>query len=293
MRKRFLKIFPLLSVGISAVVIALLIRRFNAQEIWISLKQIPLLWLAAAVLLSFAGILIRTLRWKLFLREAKGEWSLRELFPVTLAGVSLGVVTPGGVGEVGRAYFAGKVMGDSTVMFTTSLLDKWAGLMGAFLLGFWASVMTGSKTFVAVASVGLVLLTVLYGILQNSPFKWFDLKCRPRWGVLAVCLVLAVAGWLITYFQLFLMYRGLQAPLSLKGVYTVGPLLTVASLVPLTFSGIGSRDLMAVTLFQGMGVAAKISVAACLLFNVTAVIIPALCGAVVIVRLGGIHARLG
>ena len=293
-------VFALLSLGVSATLVTLLIVRFKASAVLCCVQSVSSEWILAAIGVSFASVLVRVLRWKLLLARSKNDWSLRQLFPITLTGYLFSLISPGGMGEIGRAYYAKRRFGHGMEMLSSSVLDKWSGLTGAFVLGLWASLAAGETLFAVVAFLGVVVLLIALLALQRfhmlgiQPLidrmtkrpglvALFQVQCRPRNPVLIGCLMLAVLGWLLTYFQLFLMYQGLAAPLRLRDVYTVGPLLTLVSLVPVGWGGIGSRDVAAVVLFQKMGIAAHTTVAACLLFNLTAVIIPALFGALVVV----------
>lgn len=292
----------LLSIAASGAVLMILVSRFNPRMVIESIRLINGWWIGAALLISLLALLVRTMRWRVFLNVSAQRWSLRQLFPITLAGVSLSLLVPGSVGEIARAYYGGQRFGHRMAMLSSSIMDKWIGLVGVVLLGFWASLSLREYRLAFTAGLLLVGLVLCGLALRWAPRAWleylerrvlkrqgvlvvFQAQCRFPASVLAASLGLSVLSWLLTYFQLFLLFSGMSSMLSLGHIYTAAPLLTLASLMPLTWAGIGSREMVAVGLFQGMGVSPPVTIAACLLFNLTAIIIPALVGLFAIARM--------
>jgi uncharacterized membrane protein YbhN (UPF0104 family) len=279
----------IISLLVSFGVLGILLSRVGSDQVWAALERINPLWLIGALAVSGLAVLIRTLRWQLILNRMTDQtWSIRTLLPLTLTGISLSLVIPAGMGEVGRAYFGVIHYGHREAMISSSLLDKWVGVLGAMVLGLFASLIGGYAQLAWIALAAVILLTAAAGLIWTLPMKrWVCFRDQIHLSMshLFVLLFFSIGGWLATYLQLFLLYLGLGASIGISKVYGASSLLTLSNFVPFTWAGMGARDVTATLLFQEMGIAANTTVAACLLFNVTAILLPASLGAIAMLLL--------
>jgi hypothetical protein len=74
---------------------------FEIIQIFLSLN---IFYLIGALFLVLVLYMIRTLRWNLFLRSFSITLPFLQSFKILLIGTFYGLVTPGKIGEVGRAY---------------------------------------------------------------------------------------------------------------------------------------------------------------------------------------------
>lgn len=284
----------LLSLLVSGSILIMLCSHIDVHAVWQSFHLMPFRWIGVALVLSSLSLLLRTLRWQIILQHTTSPWRLRQLFPLVLAGVSLSLCLPSGFGEMGRAYYGAKQLGSSIEMWSSTIMDKWIGLLGAVLLGVWASLMTQQRGYLIIALIGLGLLGVsawimhgkypLNGRMMSEARRTFWIHFALPWPIFSHALALSLLGWIVSYGQFFILMQAVTKSITVWQIYAVAPLLTLASFMPGTVAGIGSREAAAMTLLQGYGGTPVEILAACLWFSLTAVVLPGLLGIIVIAR---------
>ncbi|MCI0370807.1 MAG: flippase-like domain-containing protein [candidate division NC10 bacterium] len=92
---------------LSAGLLFLIVRQVNLDLIREALGHVRWTLIAAVVILYFVGAYLRAVRWRLLFREPEGL-SLAHLFAATLVGYMGNNLLPARLGEVARAYVAGR-----------------------------------------------------------------------------------------------------------------------------------------------------------------------------------------
>ena len=96
-----------LGIALSAGLLLLLVREVDLGEVLEALGHVRWTLLAAVIVLYFIGAWVRAIRWRLLFREPEGL-SLAHLFAATLVGYMGNNLLPARLGEVARAYVAGR-----------------------------------------------------------------------------------------------------------------------------------------------------------------------------------------
>lgn len=109
---------PLLGLALSLVLLWLLFRNVNTDELLASLRSANYVAVVPAVLVYFAGIGVRAVRWGLFLAPV-ARYSTPRLFVATVIGFTVNNLMPVRLGEIARAI----------------LLRGWGGTPPAATLG--------------------------------------------------------------------------------------------------------------------------------------------------------------
>jgi len=93
-----------LKIFLTLALLGALILKLNLFEIVRIFLSLNPFYLIVALFLVLVLYMIRTLRWNLFLRSFSITIPFLQLFKVLLIGTFYGLVTPGKIGELGRAY---------------------------------------------------------------------------------------------------------------------------------------------------------------------------------------------
>jgi uncharacterized protein (TIRG00374 family) len=214
----------------------------------------------AIVLLNLAAGLLKTGRWRYFLRKSGIDTvGLRDYLAVN-AGFFLGVVTPGTSGEFSRAMYLGKEVPRGLALMA---FEKLSDLAVLFLLVLVTAILqikngiaVGVGLFAIVAGVGAgyLILARHHGILlrpmkslarvmlsekryQNLRDMYWD--CQSLFGngrILSVSLLYSLALWFLPLIQVLLIYWGISLHISLRVVafsYFLPYLAGIVSFVPL------------------------------------------------------------
>jgi uncharacterized protein (TIRG00374 family) len=108
----------LLGLALSLVLLWLLLRGVNTDELLASLRSANYVAVIPAVLIYFAGVGVRAVRWRLFLAPV-ARYSTPQLFVATIIGFTVNNLMPVRLGEIARAI----------------LLRRWGGTPPVATLG--------------------------------------------------------------------------------------------------------------------------------------------------------------
>lgn len=171
--------------------LAWVLHRINLREVWAYAQHANGLLLLLTVVVATITFPIRTLRWRLILRDpGGGRLPLTPLWHATTIGFMANNLLPARAGEVVRAYVASQQL---PVRFTTALVSLvvervFDGMMLLALMtvaiaapSFPAHALVGNRSLPAIAVSAGVLFTVLLLIalfVANRPTFWLKLVER-------------------------------------------------------------------------------------------------------------------
>ncbi|MEM0360272.1 MAG: lysylphosphatidylglycerol synthase transmembrane domain-containing protein [Candidatus Diapherotrites archaeon] len=248
----------------------------------------------SATLLSLPAVFFRSLKWHLMLKKQGHDFPLKKIFKYYFIGIGLGSFTPGRIGDFAKAIFVNKKIKSLPVSFSSVLVDRLIDLsvlvgLGIFSLCIFLWIYQTtiiSITVIIAMVVGLAscfyllfnkrllkkALKPFYRILVPEKFKeklssGFDsfmdsvqalLKNR---SLLAIAVFLSLASWLFEVFAEYLLALSLGIELPVSFVFLAVSLATLISLLPLSISGIGTRDALIIALFSLRSIPAESAVA--------------------------------
>jgi uncharacterized protein (TIRG00374 family) len=253
-----------------------------------SLRHWPL-WLVS-LLFTFFGLLVGALRWHVILRAAKLPLPWPKVFSIFFIGQFFNSFMLGACGgDLARAYYVARAWpGKRAEAATTALIDRAVGLLVLVVFSsavivyrfhlFFDTIGNRWMGYVMISFLGgaVALLTVLLrkNLFEHWPlFQRWEQKTRlgstfrriyealflfhhqPRALVVAVALSFLNMS-LLTLACLFI-GLSLGVELRVRDYFTVFPVITVLSSLPLTPGGLGVREGLFVELLNTLGVAAS------------------------------------
>jgi glycosyltransferase 2 family protein len=261
------------------VLLALMIARMhNRGEILRTIYQADPLPLVLAVLLNLLNVHLKVVRWQVLLRTRDIHYPLRRAWPAFLSSLYLGMLTPGRVGDLLRAQYlhcdlelpyseglASVVMDRLCDLYVLAVFVVFGALR-------FSSVVTGrlaGATWLLVAITVVPPLALLIpGIaerLANRVYarlahgdttglsRFLDALRANVGPPLARTLPLTVATFLVTYTQGWLIGRALGFSISFVDASCFLAVANLLSLLPITISGIGVREVYFSRLFPWLG----------------------------------------
>jgi hypothetical protein len=302
---------PAIALGLKALAAAALcawlLGRLDGERLGEALLHISGPCLLAALALLPANLGFQALKWGLLVRTQHPRAGAGPIFRSFLAGMTLGTLTPGRLGEHARAaWFPGR----TTELTALSVLDKFSsaavtslcGALGLLLLPRWdlslfgraAPLVLGLLGAYAAAVLGWILLGLalllaparVTGLLGRWPrlAAWERFRRvheamsavgRPR---RAAVLGAALAFYATFLTQFVLLARGLGLDQAGVPAAAAGTLF-LKSLFPVSLGDLGVRELFAANLFESLGAAPERAVAAAFLLFLVNVGLPSLAGA--------------
>lgn len=231
---------------------------------------------ALASVLLLLGQIVAALRWKMVWGEGSPSWMY--LSRLYLIGGFFSLFLPTSVGgDAVRAAAATQAGGKAGAVVASVLLDRLLGTVALMAYGIAglllapafarrlveaAQVRTSSQSLIIAGVVGLGLIAVLVLLVQRSPrvratvadgtTAILELARTPRRLAAALGLAFAVqAIYLILWLVLGL---SVSLPIPTPTLLVTVPIVTAATMLPITLNGLGVREAAWLVLLSGTGV---------------------------------------
>jgi glycosyltransferase 2 family protein len=250
--------------------------------------------LAGSPLVLFAS----SRKWMEIIKQEATGISYSEAFTSFLAGLSLGLLTPGRIGEFGKVGFIRQ--GRLAALGGIALLDRVIDLKVVLALGIAGSVILfGILPGIAVLAATLFCASVVFHLPTRTAIlnvllvisPWKDqvrvvieaLVAIPP-GTLIRCVGYRLLACSVDICQFYLLINSFSH-IGILDVLVVYPAVILTNILPLTIGGIGVREGMSVYVLSYYQVSPEAAASASLLLFVINTLLPALIGAVMIPRL--------
>jgi len=307
--KRWNWLIHVFKLAITFVLLFLLVRMIKRDALLEALRSAEMSWMIWALLLVPLNLALQGLRWYIFVRTEAPNISYSRCFNSFLGGLSMGLITPGRVGEVGRVFL---LDAPSRVRLAgLHILDKLyfvfaIALFGPALLFF----MPGFREALPEKFIPGISLLVLV-----LPFLYFFFAMRPhpvKGLLLAIQLTIGAKGrtlellnayngvrtkdclkaTTITFTQIFIILtqffflsRAFEPVNWLTAAHTYASALFVKTALPISLGSLGVGEWAAVSFYQRYGIADTTGFSASLILFGLNVLLPGLAGLVVLQRL--------
>jgi len=297
MNKKIIFIFKII---LAFVLLGILIQKIEPNNLQNAFANSRPGYIFLALLLVVPNVGAQFIKWRFMLRLIKPDVSHFEVASSLLAGFALGFVTPGRIGEFGRALFIQNC--SRTQVVGLALIDKMASmclifLMGAVGLFFLLGIQLNSTHFylwlgLALVAVVLVFLLAWFPEKLRKSLKKLQnvFPSRKKVSLLVSSLDnfnrkqaiqmlgLAFVFYAIITTQYVLLLQAFEPIAYLIGYLVVGCIFITKSLLPISLGDLGIRETAAV-FFIGLigGQEATAFNASILIFGIN-LVLPSLIG---------------
>ncbi|MBK9357968.1 MAG: flippase-like domain-containing protein [Bacteroidales bacterium] len=260
MKKTWLK--TLLKIAGSALIIWLLVSRinWNLEEFKRILAGLDLAWF----LFSLFGVVIvlgiKSIRWNILLKQEDCSYSRWRSFIAYMASFTIGLVTPGRVGEIARLYY---VREDTGITFYRSFKTLVADRIFDFALLIWFGG-TGMLYFYKLLgnfSGFVYLLATAFAMMMvwGAGYWFLKILVKPESSPVSFRFIMETWNgmfkpamfipWLLTLLAYFLFYLANQMILKAVGIELniidisfILSLMSLVTIIPITLAGFGTRE---------------------------------------------------
>jgi uncharacterized protein (TIRG00374 family) len=281
---------------ISLLVLIIVIASVGVERLWTVLMSVNLSWFLVALAIHFSGVVIRTFRWAILVKSLDVHVSFGRLFYLYMAGTFFNTFLPTGIGgDVVKIIDLAPESGGARA-FSTVFADRLTGILGTSLVALCVAIVDPADVpppvvaLVIVVTGGILLATLLLTqqklidrVMRHVP-GWSKLlgkaKVRKIYEALTSYSLGAIArSTLISLpFTLTLIATHYALALSLGLIVPVQyfalfiPLTALVQILPISFNGLGVREVTFQALFSTVGVAGEQAVAISLLYYILRVI---------------------
>ena len=239
-----------------------------------------------AVLLSFIGVFFRALKWKVIVKNLGCSLPVWKAVKYYLIGIAFGLITPGRAGDFIKTFYLNKKMNSLSKSFSSVVLERLIDISILMLAGI-ASISFFNVIFkteiISFASIALLLTAFVAGLYLffnkkllkkiMKPFfelmtpakhkekfregfhKFFDhvdeISKKKSQMVLAVAL--GMVSWLFFVAAGWQLAAAIGINIPFQFFIFIIPIITLIDLLPISISGIGTRDAALILLFGTFG----------------------------------------
>lgn len=257
--------------------------------------------LAGGALLGLLGLIIQWMKWHRLLAAVRPGSSCGESLVSLLGGFSLGALSPGRLGELGRGIFLSDRRVTASAAALVDRLSSFAVTLALGLVGLWISEPSLAAGAVALAAL---VASVFWGIgaccrrlgwgvrgglgsLLNHGTKALSVLGARRW--------LEIIAWSAAFNAVFMaqfyLFAGASGPVPAVLIPVIPVIFAAKALLPLGFMDLGVREGAAVFFFDRLGLEPAAGLSAALMMFGVNVLIPAVAGLVAVSRTGAWPAR--
>lgn len=235
----------------------------------------PIYFLASLAVAAMV-MLIKAYKWKALLDAQGAGASFIEAIKAWLSGFFVGIMTPGRVGEVSRAYYLkGRPAGRTAASIAVDRFQEMVILLCFAAAGAaaFSSSMDGSLVLLETILLCLVVMGLVAAVfsrkgaartvlrpLSGIPFVrgrkglfhdfYSGMGVFRDWWLAASTSLLTVIAWALTILQYDLLAMSLGLDLSYPFLFLAIPVVMVLDALPVSIMGIGTRDAALVFFFS-------------------------------------------
>ncbi|NPA63091.1 MAG: flippase-like domain-containing protein [Methanococci archaeon] len=264
LKKQILNKRTVASFALSFIIILYLISKIDLDKVLFILKNVNIAYYLLAIAMFYLSIVIKSYRWKIFLKNAEIDLNLKDAFLIYYLSMFVNSLVPAKLGDVYRGYLLKKKTEKSISLgFGTVFIERIFDLVAMISILFISAYLSFEANIPSeiicsikwgVVITFLLLLSIFGFLLINSRL---NLKNRKIEGILMnfekglkavklrtfpIIVILSFFGWLIEGLTIYFIFLALNLKLSVVfGIFSdlASSLLTA---IPLTPSGLGIVD---------------------------------------------------
>ena len=293
-----------IKIFIAVIILYLLINKISIEQILQAFQLARIKFIVLSFLLLFFNLFLQYKKWKLLVGLFKPDVRTYEILSSLLAGLTLGLVTPGRVGEFGRVLFIKNSKWTNLVGLV--LIDKLFALVVIYLFGlfgffYFLQLKSNLLIWLPLKIVLLLLLFIfLFFILHPQLLKMVlirffpflnrykkisqifssldDFKSKHAYKLFSLA-VLHVITYVMQFYLLICAFTSVHL---FKGLLAIVSTMMAKTLLPVSFGDLGIRESAAVFFFSHFNVSQAAAFNASFLLFLINVFIPGLTGLVLI-----------
>ncbi len=278
-------------VAVAALALMFVIRSTDPKAILQSFTAAGRFHVLMAAALLLPNVLLQMVKWLYILRLANPAISVRAAYRSLVVGFPLGFVTPGRLGEIGRALFIQEISQMRALRLVA--LDKISNLLVTVTMG-----LIGLLTLDAVVlsrPLALAAATVLCLTAGTILMMFFSKRTRARLAGMVrlntlelrsagLVILLSFGFYAVFAAQFMFLIRAFGHLLFLENAQAVASVFLVKTLLPFAFADLGIREGAAVYYFGKLAYPAGAAFNAASLLFLINVVGPALLGLPILLK---------
>lgn len=301
------KVFPVIGL----IIFVLILLSIDLDKFIETIAGARLDYLFFALILGFIGIFIRALKWKTLIQTQGIKISSVKTFKYYLIGISAGLITPGRIGDLIKAFYIKEKINSLSKALSTVVVDRLidiailiiAGVLAVLIFGqFFNTVLVYYSSIVLLVIAFAMFLVIFLNkkifkkllkplfylfvsdkhkkLLKGGFDKFFESveKMLQKKYFIVIATLFGIISWAISIIGAFFLAESINLNIPLYFMFLAIPIITLLDIVPISISGIGTRDVALIFLFSFIGLGIEYAVSFSFLYFLVFYIVTSLVG---------------
>jgi len=295
MGKKISSLLPLIGI----ILFIYIIWKTGISNVLNVFSNINPFYLILMLFMLFVIFFLKGLKWKIILDSLGIDYSLWKASKIWYIGFFIATITPAKIGDFVRAFYVKKdTKNNLGTGFLTVFLDRIFDTATILLLAL-TSIIIFSLIFETNLSIGLIILIIvsLFVLIYLSTRKKFvkitlkpffnllvpekykkitklnfysfynNLKIiKTKKGMLFSVLITTLITWFICFLYAYVVALAFNIEINIAYIFLIMPLVTLIELIPISVSGLGTREATLIFFFSLVGIAKEFAVSFSLLY---------------------------
>lgn len=268
------------------ILLSLIIANIGFEKVYITVKSFNAIYLIPVLVIYILNFYAGAVNLSVLISKLNNKIKLSKLLRYNVLSWSFGMFVPGRLGEFSLIYYLEKegiIYGEGLAI---SMLDKIISfvifsvisLIGCFI---FFDIQTALKIFFVLSSILIVLLFLITSykvrlFIRKSILRGYEGKLANFYKTfkeyfLKYKIALMING-VVTFIKLVLMsivlmllFKGFNIEVGIITVLVITSMVTILSLIPISISGLGIREITYVYMFNMMNIPSNISLSVSLI----------------------------
>ena len=256
-----------LKVLVSGVLLYLIVLKIDWSQFASTVKKGNILYLSYGMLFGVIFNMIKFLRWHNLIKTENSVYTFWDASKSYMLGNSLGLVTPLRAGDLGRALYF--IKDERPKIMGLTIIDRIMDITAVLTLSIGGSFYLINRGFgILVVLLAILSICVLYShkllwiflkkIIGDGPIwqkvgKLIDMLKNLDPKTVSTALILSFLAFISVLFQFYYLVSAFEGT-TLLAVCLVTPLITLSSIIPVSFMGLGVREGISIVLFSAFGI---------------------------------------
>jgi len=249
-----------------------------------------ILILILLIISMFFFFFLRTIKWYVLLKSQKITVPFKELFLMFSASFFLSSTMPGRLGDIVRVFQINKKGHSIGKSFVSVIIDRVQDVIFLLVLGlialfYFSTLFSKSTIYLSILFLAVIIGFILLFFMKKGTINFFkkimsffipkkfkkslsvilddlfyDIK-KMNFSTLLLSVFLTIFSWFSYYFLLFLIALEIGINISFFNLVIFMGIVSLVTILPLSFSGIGTRDAVLIIMFKHIGLTSELAVA--------------------------------
>ena len=272
----------ILKYFVGLILLAWILWRVDKRQLLETITTLDIQTIGATIFFSVSIIALQYYRWKFLIKANSINFNQKDILPAFFAGFAFRLMLPGGHAEITKVFLMPGKKSGKVIAFG---LEKFLETYFKFLLVIAAIpyLFTSYKVLWYLSIAGVIALFFLPYLLRSKLIRRFHEKEAEHNKIVTLTLLYSAIVFIALSTEYYVLLSGNHSISYFDTMITV-IFIWGAGLIPISISGVGVRENIAVLLLARFGIPDSTAVGFSLLIFFINTIIPALIGTVFIYK---------